>query len=113
MTLNGLLLLSLENPAFPLQVWLTTFIYPQNIRRTSATLVNKRGRRASVGVIRAHFSASGRSGTRRPVSRVLCRPDRSPGIGGHSSGPPLAGRFSRPPRTARAYDSPASIAGGA
>ena len=43
---------------------------------------------------------------RRPVSRVLCRRSRNSGIGDHSSGPPLAGRFSRPTRTAQAYDSP-------
>ena len=41
--------------------------------------------------------------TRRPVSRVLCRPaSEGAGRGGHSSGPPIAGRFSRPTRTARA-----------
>ena len=45
--------------------------------------------------------------TRRPVSRVLCRPaspDRSGAAGrdGHSSGPSIAGRFSRPTRTPRA-----------
>jgi hypothetical protein len=35
--------------------------------------------------------------TRRPVSRVLCPPPLSGGDG-HSSGPPIAGRFSRPTR---------------
>ena len=40
-------------------------------------------------------------GIRRPVSRVLCRPAFT-GRGGHSSGPILADRFSRPTRTARA-----------
>src|SRR5581483_8478398 len=35
---------------------------------------------------------------RRPVSRVLCRPAKT-GRGGHSSGPAIAGRFSRPTRT--------------
>lgn len=45
---------------------------------------------------------------RRPVSRVLCRPARvGAGRGGHSSGPALAGRFSRPTRTARTGDGPA------
>ncbi len=42
---------------------------------------------------------------RRPVSRVLCRPclhERD----GHSSGPPIAGRFSRPTRATRASDGP-------
>src|SRR5580693_6835191 len=34
-------------------------------------------------------------GTRRPVSRVLCLPE---GSDDHSSGPPIAGRFSRPTR---------------
>ncbi len=54
-----------------------------------------------------------RKWTRRPVSRVLCRPGRNLDIGDHSSGPPLAGRFSRPTRTAQAYDSPTPIAEGA
>ncbi len=43
--------------------------------------------------------------TRRPVSRVLSRPRT--GMGDHSSGPSIAGRFSRPTRTSQAYDSPA------
>ena len=54
-------------------------------------------------------------GTRRPVSRVLCRPPKtraSGGRGGHSSGPPIAGRFSRPTRTARAGESLSRIAPG-
>ncbi len=58
---------------------------------------------AAVGLFAAAFSEDG--GTRRPVSRVLCRPPRNAplgGRGGHSSGPPIAGRFSRPTRTARA-----------
>src|SRR5689334_6869307 len=41
--------------------------------------------------------AARRRRTRRPVSRVLCRPSCD-GRGGHSSGPPIAGRFSRPTR---------------
>ena len=53
------------------------------------------------------FSRIRMSGIRRPISRVLCRPTpfhlrRSTGRGGHSSGPAIAGRFSRPTRTARA-----------
>ena len=42
---------------------------------------------------------------RRPISRVLCRPacaERD----GHSSGPALAGRFSRPTRSPQAGDGP-------
>ena len=45
---------------------------------------------------------------RRPVSRVLCRSHtKACRRGGHSSGPALAGRFSRPTRTARTCDRPA------
>src|SRR6201746_1996537 len=46
------------------------------------------------------------------MDQTACKPgsvppaSETPDIGDHSSGPPLAGRFSRPTRTARAYDSP-------
>ena len=49
----------------------------------------------------------------REMDQTACKPGSVPpepesaGIGDHSSGPPLAGRFSRPTRTARASDSPA------
>ena len=43
---------------------------------------------------------------RQPVSRVLCR-SGEPERGGHSSGPLLAERFSRPTRTTRSCDTPA------
>ena len=99
MTLNAYFL---EKPRCRRQVWLTGYCYPQNIQRTSATPVNELGRRRRPGVIASQLARW----TRRPVSRVLCRRDRNPGIGDHSSGPPLAGRFSRPTRTAQAYDSP-------
>ena len=102
--------LSLEKPTLHSQVWLTGYCYPQNIQRTRAATVNdlrvSAGRRCHCGPIRR----SRRRWIRRPVSRVLCRRSRSPDIGDHSSGPPLAGRFSRPTRTARAYDSPTPIA---
>ena len=55
-------------------------------------------------------------GTRRPVSRVLCRSPKAQASGergGHSSGPPIAGRFSRPTRTARAGEGPAPDRSGA
>ena len=42
---------------------------------------------------------------RRPVSRVLCRPACA-GRGGHSSGPTVTGRFSRPTRVPRSGDAP-------
>ena len=44
---------------------------------------------------------------RRPVSRVLCRPACA-GRGGHSSGPIVADRFSRPTRSPQAGDGPTS-----
>jgi|GEM_PF-566155 len=53
------------------------------------------------------------------MDQTACKPGSVPpgaeaaDLGDHSSGPPLAGRFSRPTRTAQAYDSPAPIAGGA
>src|SRR5579859_7274221 len=46
------------------------------------------------------------------MDQTACKPGsvppgtEVPDIGDHSSGPPLAGRFSRPTRTAQAYDSP-------
>ena len=51
---------------------------------------------------------------RRPISRVLCPSfaEASEG-GGHSSGPCIAARFSRPTRTARAGDGPALASQGA
>ena len=56
---------------------------------------------------------------RRKMDQTACKPGSVPpapegaGLGDHSSGPSLAGRFSRPTRTAQAYDSPARIAEGA
>src|SRR3569623_3169168 len=46
------------------------------------------------------------------MDQTACKPGsvppgaETPDLGDHSSGPPLAGRFSRPTRTAQAYDSP-------
>ena len=73
MTLNGPQVLSLENPGLTSEVWLTRSTSPQNIQRTSAAFVNKRGRRGPSRGIPAHFAGWARMGTRRPVSRVLCR----------------------------------------
>ncbi len=59
------------------------------------------------------------SGLGEDGDQTACKPGSVPSeaeaadIGDHSSGPPLAGRFSRPTRTARACDSPTPIAGGA
>jgi hypothetical protein len=66
MTLNAYFL---EKPTCRRESWLTKSTYPQNIQRTSATLVNKRSRWPACRI--AHVW---KSGTRRPVSRVLCRP---------------------------------------
>ncbi len=52
-----------------------------------------------------HPPHDGRERIRRPVSRVLCRPARA-GRGGHSSGPAVTGRFSRPTRIPRSGDAP-------
>ena len=49
----------------------------------------------------------GKEKIRRPVSRVLCRPACA-GRGGHSSGPIVADRFSRPTRSPQAGDGPTS-----
>src|ERR1700744_4340430 len=62
-----------EKPSLPPQVWLIGSSYPQNIQRTLATSVNKRSRRAGAGVIASQRWIA-EVGTRRPVSRVLCRP---------------------------------------
>ena len=78
MTLNGPQVLSLENPGLTSEVWLTRSTSPQNIQRTSAAFVNKRGRRGPSRGIPAHFAGWERMGTRRPVSRVLCRPGPKP-----------------------------------
>src|SRR5258705_1424989 len=48
------------------QLWLTKRSYPQNIHRTSLTVVKLVAFRV------------GDEWTRRPVSRVLCRPDQGP-----------------------------------
>lgn len=77
-------------------------------RREASGPIRGGGERDSTG-IRFLGSASGlgRRGEeiRRPVSRVLCRPHCC-GRGGHSSGPSVAERFSRPTRTPRACDCP-------
>jgi hypothetical protein len=91
-----------KKPRCRRQVWLTGSSYPQNIPRTFATPVNERRCRAV-----------------EELDQTACKPGSVPpapegaGLGDHSSGPSLAGRFSRPTRTARAYDSPTLLAKGA
>ena len=59
-------------------------------------------------VAQGHSGPIAERGIRRPVSRVLCRP-RCRERGGHSSGPTLAGRFSRPTRIPQPYDRPTGL----
>src|SRR5579875_1374441 len=51
----------------------------------------------------------------RNMGQTACKPGSVPPAvsrrrGGHSSGPPIAGRFARPTRTARSRDAPAQYA---
>ena len=60
-----------------------------------------------VGCVAGLAQASNLRGT---MDQTACKPGSVPpaetGIGDHSSGPSIAGRFSRPTRVSRAYDSP-------
>ncbi len=82
------------------QRYLSTGTYREQVNRPTV-----RQQSAAPRGVRAQksgtFSRIRMSGIRRPISRVLCRPT-CVGRGGHSSGPAIAGRFSRPTRTARA-----------
>ena len=79
-------------------------------KRVSDRLIGDFGRRArpAAGLRRTRHTRpksdcgffAGRAGVRRPVSRVLFRTRRCGDD--HSSGPPIAGRFSRPTRTSQA-----------
>ena|SRR6185312_5624952 len=112
MTLNDSYL---ENPTCRTPVWLTRYSYPQNIPGTTASLVNEWRQNAPCGVIASHRTCRGAV---KEMDQTACKPGsvppgaETPDLGDHSSGPPLAGRFSRPTRTAQAYDSPALIAEG-
>ena len=82
-------------------------VYPQNIHRT-----------LWINCLRTRPRWHSRP-VRRKRDQTACKPGSVPpgaeaaDLGDHSSGPPLAGRFSRPTRTAQAYDSPTLIAEGA